>query len=72
MKKPIGTNARSEQASLALHLLDLTREETAKAKRNRKYYAGLARDHGLTFREIGTALGISEAAVRLILTPAES
>jgi DNA-directed RNA polymerase sigma subunit (sigma70/sigma32) len=67
MEKPTATKVRPGQAELALHLLDLTREESDRAKRNRKYYAGLARDHGLTFQQIGDKLGLTEGAVRAII-----
>lgn len=58
---------RTGRQALALHLLDLTREESARAKRNRIYYAGLARDNGITNQQIGDKLGVTETAIRLML-----
>ena len=55
----------------ALAFLVESRKTLERAKRGRLHFIQLARTHGLTYVEIGDALGITEAGVRAILSRAE-
>ena len=66
----MANHSKTDQRHLALRFLDLTREEYAKAKRNRLYYAELGRQYGLTYSEIGESLGITPEAVRKMISRA--
>lgn len=52
---------------LAGEYLTRARDDYERAKRTRIAYAIAAREHGMTNGEIGTLLGITEAAVRALI-----
>jgi DNA-directed RNA polymerase specialized sigma24 family protein len=51
----------------AIELLDVHRAAVEREKRTRLYLILAARDHGLTYEEIGDALGMTGAGVRLLV-----
>jgi DNA-binding transcriptional regulator LsrR (DeoR family) len=64
---PSTTESRRQ---LARTFLELANTEYQRHKHHRGYYARIARDHGLTHQEIADAYGITEAAVRGLITRA--
>lgn len=65
---PVTTDTRKLFAKELLHLSQLHYEE-ARALRHRRVF--LAKEYGLTNTEIGEELGITEAAVRMIVKRAD-
>ena len=57
--------------AIAADYLRLGREHLERAKSLRVHYARLARSEGLSYVRIGELLGITDAAVRLMLKRAE-
>ncbi len=62
MAKPL--TAKQE---IAVAHLRLAKEQLERSKRLRLHYVRLARENGLTYGEIGDALGVTEAAVRKLI-----
>lgn len=52
---------------IAVAHLRLAKEQLERSKRLRLHYVRLARENGLTYGEIGDALGVTEAAVRKLI-----
>lgn len=52
---------------IARTFLRLANEEYQGQRRHRSYYARIAREHGLTHKEIGDAYGVTESAIRQMI-----
>ena len=59
--------APTPASDLARQFLHLANEEYQIRRRNRGYFARLAKDYGLTNQEIADVYGITEAAVRALI-----
>ena len=59
--------APTPASDLARQFLHLANEEYQIRKRNRGYFASIAKSHGLTNQDIAEAYGITEAAVRALI-----
>lgn len=66
------SDTTATRKSIALDYLALTREHYEKARTLRIAYVRMARAYGLTYEQIGDALGVTGAAVRMMLNRAEA
>jgi hypothetical protein len=64
-------NPTQTRQSIAADYLRLGKEHLERAKTLRLHFVRLARDEGLANKQIGDLLGITEAAVRMMLMRAE-
>ncbi len=63
----VSTKPENSRKQIAVEYLSLSREHVERSKRLRLHYVRLARENGLTYGEIGDALGVTEAAVRKLI-----
>lgn len=56
-----------ERKRLAAEFLTRAADDYSRATDARRRYAVLARQYGLTYSDIGTFLGVSEAAARMLV-----
>ncbi|MDQ5861870.1 MAG: hypothetical protein M3536_06375 [Actinomycetota bacterium] len=61
---------KGDRQELARAFLKLANSEYQKHKLHRGYYARIAKEHGLTNQEIADTYGITEAAVRGLISRA--
>ena len=62
------TNVRSDERRLiALEYITRAVDDLARASQARLEYMRLARQYGATYRQIATACGVTETAVRMLL-----
>jgi len=61
----------TDRSEFARDLLQLAAESYEQAQRNRVNFAKAARRHGITFRDIADAYGVTEGAIRKMLRRAE-
>lgn len=59
------------KVAIAVEFLSRAADDLSRAKRTRLAYVKASKTHGLTNKQIGDALGISEARVRQMLSRAE-
>lgn len=64
---PAEDDTSTTERQFALDMLDAIRKRQHEIRFHKLYYAQVARDHGATYEEIGEALGITGAGVRLML-----
>jgi len=61
---------KSDRQEIARTFLELANTEYQKHRLHRGYYARIAKEHGLTNQEIADTYGITEAAVRGLISRA--
>lgn len=61
---------KDQRQELARAFLELANSEFQRHKLHRGYYARVAKEHGLTNQEIADTYGITEAAVRGLISRA--
>lgn len=69
---PVSDVSTEEQKARSLEFLAVLRRQQETARLSRIHYMRLARQYGATNFEIGSELGVSEAAVRAMLKRAGS
>lgn len=69
---PVSDVSIEEQKARSLEFLAVLRQQQETTRLSRIHYMRLARQHGATNFEIGSELGVSEAAVRAMLKRAGS
>lgn len=71
MLSTVSDNQKQErQQAICLEYLAMTREDAEQVAHTRLHYVKLSRLYGLTNRQIGEALGVTEAAVRAMIVRA--
>lgn len=64
---PAESDKSTQEREYALEMLDVIRRQLHQIRYHKLYFARVARDNGATYREIGEAFGVTEAAVRKML-----
>ncbi|MGX7727569.1 hypothetical protein [Rhodococcus sp. 5G237] len=64
---PAEDDKSTTERQFALEVLEAIRVRQHEIRHHKLYYARIARDHGATYEEIGEALGVTGAGVRLML-----